>query len=132
MNEQLFLWRKTRTHGKLFDRYHHCAPSDYDEWAKSEQDGASNWSYENMRPYEINYPVLRQLIFSIRYFNKFENYVPSKQHPDVDISVRGTSGPVQGTIYSFSHCAGLNVRALLKWAILAITPRYVPLSTTLV
>jgi len=69
--------------------YHHCAPSDYDEWAKSEQDGASKWSYENMRPY----------------FNKFEKYVPSKQHPDVDISVRGTSGPVQ--VGYFGHYAAI-------------------------
>ncbi|KLO10967.1 alcohol oxidase [Schizopora paradoxa] len=74
--------------------YHQCAPTDYDEWAKSEQDGASQWSYSNLR----------------QYFTKFEKYTPSKQHPDVDISNHGTSGPVQ--VGYFGHfgtiCSAFN------------------------
>ena len=57
--------------------------------------------------------------------------MPSKQHPDVDISAHGASGPVEGTHRcSFSHFAGLNASDLLKWAILDITAQSVPLSTT--
>ena len=45
MNEIFF-----RDDNHMFDRYHQCAPTDYDEWAKSDQAGASQWSYENLRP----------------------------------------------------------------------------------
>ncbi|KZS95254.1 GMC oxidoreductase [Sistotremastrum niveocremeum HHB9708] len=52
--------------------YHHCAPSDYDEWTGD----APGWSYEAMRPY----------------FRKAENYAGHELHTDVDLSHRGAGG----------------------------------------
>lgn len=52
--------------------YHHCAPSDYDEWAQV----APGWSYEAIRPY----------------FRKAEKYSGHDLHTDVDIDHRGADG----------------------------------------
>ncbi|KZT35293.1 alcohol oxidase [Sistotremastrum suecicum HHB10207 ss-3] len=57
--------------------YHHCAPSDFDEWEAD----APGWSYETLRPY----------------FKNSETYHPHPLHSDVDMSYRGTEGPVQIT-----------------------------------
>ncbi|EJT99617.1 glucose dehydrogenase [Dacryopinax primogenitus] len=54
--------------------YHHCAPSDYDEWEKM---GCEGWGYESLRE-----PLKRS-----------EGYTPSKEHEDVDLEERGTEGP---------------------------------------
>ncbi|KAI0076020.1 GMC oxidoreductase [Panus rudis PR-1116 ss-1] len=61
--------------------FHHGAPSDYDEWAKIQknQPGADAWSYKEFSPY----------------FRKFEKFNPSKDFPNVDVSLRGSTGPIQ-------------------------------------
>ncbi|KAJ7745693.1 hypothetical protein B0H16DRAFT_1557877 [Mycena metata] len=53
------------------------APGDFDEWAALT--GDSSWAWAN---------------FS-RYFKKLEKYIPDAKYPDVDTSVRGSSGPVR-------------------------------------
>ncbi|KAI5983394.1 hypothetical protein EDD15DRAFT_2533819 [Pisolithus albus] len=55
---------------------HYGAPSDFDEFA--ELVGDNSWRWENFK----------------QYFLKFENYFPSRQFPNVDVSQRGSSGPV--------------------------------------
>ncbi|KAI6123544.1 hypothetical protein EDD16DRAFT_1701633 [Pisolithus croceorrhizus] len=55
---------------------HYGAPSDFDEFA--EIVGDNSWCWENFK----------------QYFLKFENYFPSLQFPDVDVSQRGSSGPM--------------------------------------
>lgn len=61
--------------------FHHGAPSDYDEWARLQggQEDAEGWSYEQFN----------------RYFLKFERFHPSREYPHVDVSLRGSAGPVQ-------------------------------------
>jgi choline dehydrogenase len=67
---------------------HHCAPSDYDEWptfmGKTKED--STWSYNGLK----------------KYFLKFETFVPHKDHPDVDVSQRGSSGPMKTGYFGHS------------------------------
>ncbi|KZT65400.1 GMC oxidoreductase [Daedalea quercina L-15889] len=60
--------------------FHHGAPSDFDKWAELQKgrEGASSWKYEN---------------FS-RYLRKFEKYEPSREHPSVTTSLRGSNGPM--------------------------------------
>ncbi|PPR05970.1 hypothetical protein CVT24_004634 [Panaeolus cyanescens] len=53
------------------------APGDFDEWAGIIQD--ESWSWTN---------------FS-KYFNKFEKYAVDPDHPDVDITVKGVTGPMR-------------------------------------
>ncbi|KAI6024826.1 hypothetical protein BKA83DRAFT_4252589 [Pisolithus microcarpus] len=55
---------------------HYGAPSDFDEFA--ELVGDNSWRWENFR----------------HYFLKFENYFPSPQFPNVNVSQHGSSGPV--------------------------------------
>ena len=40
-----------------------------------------------------------------RYFLKFETFVPRKDHPDVDVSERGSSGPMKSESVSGSLCS---------------------------
>ncbi|KZT24121.1 GMC oxidoreductase [Neolentinus lepideus HHB14362 ss-1] len=54
--------------------HHHSAPEDYDNWVKL---GMTGWGYNDLLPY----------------FRKAENYTPSASHPDVDVSLHGSSGP---------------------------------------
>ncbi|KAJ6614872.1 alcohol oxidase [Mycena sp. CBHHK59/15] len=64
----------------------HCgAPSDYDEWARSGLDGAGIWSYQNLR----------------KYFLRFEKFSPSSAHPNVDASLRGSTGPIDTGFFSY-------------------------------
>ncbi|GBE87857.1 Dehydrogenase patE [Sparassis crispa] len=60
--------------------FHHCAPSDYDEWVRYQKgaEGAEGWSYSEFLPY----------------FIKFENFHPSEKFPLVDPTLRGSGGPV--------------------------------------
>jgi len=58
--------------------FHYGAPSDYDEWAQSGEEGAEEWAYKEFH----------------KYFLKFEKFIPSKFFPDVDVSLRGVSGLV--------------------------------------
>ncbi|KAJ6532077.1 hypothetical protein B0H19DRAFT_466960 [Mycena capillaripes] len=53
------------------------APGDFDEWAALTKD--DSWSWKNLR----------------RYFNKFEKYTPDAAYPGIDMSERGSSGPVR-------------------------------------
>lgn len=46
---------------------------------------------------------------------KFEKYVPSEQHPDIDISVHGSSGPVEGTHVISSPVVRVSMRAIKSW-----------------
>ncbi|KAI6042563.1 hypothetical protein EDC04DRAFT_2968509 [Pisolithus marmoratus] len=57
-------------------RAHYGAPSDFDEFA--EIVGDNSWSWENLK----------------QYFLKFETYYPDPRFPNVDVSQRGSSGPV--------------------------------------
>ncbi len=54
--------------------YHHCAPSDYDEWA--EKFSCKGWSYKDLLPY----------------LSRSEKYTPHASQPDVKGSERGASG----------------------------------------
>ncbi|GBE80631.1 Pyranose dehydrogenase 1 [Sparassis crispa] len=58
--------------------YHHCAPEDFDEWARN---GATGWSFDDLRPY----------------FRKSEKYTPNPLFPDVKSTDRGSTGPWQTT-----------------------------------
>ncbi|EED79286.1 GMC oxidoreductase-like protein [Postia placenta Mad-698-R] len=71
--------------------FHHCAPSDYNEWAALQKgkEGAEGWSYQQMH----------------KYFMKFEKYHPNEKHPSVDVSLRGSSGPVN--VGYFGHVSVL-------------------------
>ncbi|TKY87281.1 hypothetical protein EX895_003958 [Sporisorium graminicola] len=57
--------------------YHHCAPSDYDEW--SEKFNCKGWSYKELLPF----------------LNRAEKYTPHASQPDVKAEERGSSGPWQ-------------------------------------
>ena len=51
-----------------------------------------------------------------RYFLKFETFIPHKDHPDVDVSQRGSSGPMKSELAPGSFHPGslrtLNIRHL--------------------
>ncbi|KZT35292.1 alcohol oxidase [Sistotremastrum suecicum HHB10207 ss-3] len=64
--------------------YHHCAPSDFDEWTAD----APGWSYAALRPY----------------FRKAEKYAGHELHGDVDVSHRGNEG-----LWHTSHAPRLDV-----------------------
>ncbi|KAJ6507876.1 hypothetical protein C8R47DRAFT_1236603 [Mycena vitilis] len=53
------------------------APGDFDEWAALA--GDESWSWKNLR----------------RYFTKFEKYTPNAKYPAVDVSERGSAGPIR-------------------------------------
>ncbi|KAK7033397.1 L-sorbose 1-dehydrogenase [Favolaschia claudopus] len=53
------------------------APGDFDEWAALTND--DSWSWQNFG----------------RYFSKFEKYIPDPNYPGIDMSERGSSGPVR-------------------------------------
>ncbi|KAJ6498124.1 alcohol oxidase [Mycena vitilis] len=65
--------------------FHCCSPSDYDEWGRTGLDGASRWSYATLR----------------KYFLRFEKFSPSKAHPRVDASLRGSRGPIETGFFSY-------------------------------
>ncbi|KAF8484414.1 hypothetical protein JB92DRAFT_3131486 [Gautieria morchelliformis] len=69
--------------------FHTCAPSDYDEWARMGQEGASGWAYKNILPY----------------FRKFEKYVPRSDLPPLNPSERGMNGPVQVGFFAYFSIA---------------------------
>ncbi|KAF8837461.1 alcohol oxidase [Paxillus ammoniavirescens] len=62
--------------------YHHCSPSDFDEW---ESKGAKGWGYQSLAPY----------------LRKSEKFTPNTSFP-VDMQHRGTSG-VWHTTYTYMH-----------------------------
>ncbi|KAH9945051.1 GMC oxidoreductase [Epithele typhae] len=68
--------------------FHTCAPEDYDEWARLQkgQEGADQWAYRNFD----------------HYLKKFEGYQPNALYPDVDLTLRGTTGPVQTGLHSYT------------------------------
>ncbi|KAF8198299.1 alcohol oxidase [Mycena galopus ATCC 62051] len=71
----------------------HCgAPSDYDEWARTGLERASDWSYENFR----------------KYFLRFERFSPSTTHRKVKVSSRGTTGPIDTGF--FGHFSSITTR----------------------
>ena len=39
----------------------------------------------------------------LRYFTKFEKYSPSQDFPDVDVTLRGAQGLVEGALNSYSR-----------------------------
>lgn len=57
--------------------YHHCAPSDYDEWATKYK--CNGWSYKELLPY----------------LSRSERYTPHASQPEVKGEERGASGPWQ-------------------------------------
>ncbi|KAI0322115.1 alcohol oxidase [Amylostereum chailletii] len=63
--------------------YHYGAPSDYDEWARIAGPGGESWGYSTLT----------------KYFKKFEKFNPSEAHPDVDVTHRGSAGPVNVGFY---------------------------------
>jgi choline dehydrogenase len=77
---------------------HHGSPSDYDEWAAAGEPGSEEWSFANLR----------------KYFLKFENHIPHPKFP-VDISLRGTSGPVTtGYFGNFANITSKFVEACTR------------------
>ncbi|KAK7032253.1 hypothetical protein VNI00_013211 [Paramarasmius palmivorus] len=73
------------------------SPEDFDEWA--EHIGDDSWSWKNFD----------------KYFRKFEKYVPDSRFPQVDASVRGTSGPVRvGYFNTVSNSAQAFIDACIK------------------
>ncbi|KAI0833647.1 GMC oxidoreductase [Trametes gibbosa] len=74
--------------------FHMAAPEDYDEWALAQkgQEGAQQWSYREFQEYML----------------RFEDYCPSPEHPGVDMSPRGKSGPVQ--VGLFGHTSACTPR----------------------
>lgn len=62
--------------------YHHCAPSDYDEWAS--KFGCEGWSYKDLAPF----------------FRDMETFTANPERPAIDSQHRGNSGPWQ-TGYSW-------------------------------
>ncbi|KAJ7123116.1 GMC oxidoreductase [Mycena epipterygia] len=75
--------------------FHHAAPSDYDEWARTGLDGASRWSYESFH----------------KYFLRFENFSPNKTHPGVAARFRGAGGPVETGFSYFSAIGSIFIDA---------------------
>ncbi|EJC99692.1 alcohol oxidase [Fomitiporia mediterranea MF3/22] len=74
--------------GCEFQTFHAGAPSDFDEWAKTGLQGAESWAFLEFQKYLL----------------KFEKFVPSERFPDVDISKRGSSGPIEvGYFGNFSR-----------------------------
>ncbi|KAI6123546.1 hypothetical protein EDD16DRAFT_1701631 [Pisolithus croceorrhizus] len=63
---------------------HYGAPSDFDEFA--EIVGDNSWCWENFK----------------QHFLKFENYLPSSRFPNLDVSQRGTSGPMSIGYYAYT------------------------------
>ncbi|KAF7985727.1 hypothetical protein HWV62_2328 [Athelia sp. TMB] len=53
------------------------SPSDFDEWATITRDDSYNWDQFGS------------------YFRKFERYAPDARYPNVNLSLRGSQGPVQ-------------------------------------
>ena len=80
-------------------RYHYGAPEDYDEWARIAGPGAEHWAYKEMNKYAALIVANRVFIgHGHRYFIKFEHFHPSKAHPDVDSTLRGSDGPVDSEL----------------------------------
>ncbi|KAF8581790.1 GMC oxidoreductase [Ramaria rubella] len=73
--------------------FHTGAPTDYDEWSQSEQEGADAWAHKNF----------------LKYFLKFEKFTSDPRYPYVDPAMRGSGGPVR--VGYFSHVS----RATPKW-----------------
>ncbi|GJE96200.1 GMC oxidoreductase [Phanerochaete sordida] len=78
--------------------FHFGAPSDYDEWAQLQkgQTGAAGWAFKEFHPY----------------FRKFEKFNPSKEFPDVDVTLRGAEGLVKTGYHGhFAECSKAFVEA---------------------
>ncbi|KAF8516688.1 alcohol oxidase [Hysterangium stoloniferum] len=73
--------------------FHAGAPSDYDEWAASFDEGAEGWADKEFR----------------KYFLKFEKFTPHDEYPNVDVKMRGANGPVN--VGYFGYCSN----ATKKW-----------------
>ena len=54
--------------------YHHCSPSDFDEWAS--EHGCDGWSYDSLAPY----------------LRRMEKFTPNSARPTIDVEHRGSSG----------------------------------------
>ncbi|KAM5535009.1 hypothetical protein V8D89_011382 [Ganoderma adspersum] len=67
--------------------FHIGAPEDYDEWVQLQkgQPGAEQWAFK-----EFN-----------NYITKLETFHSSPEYPQVDFSLRGTSGPVQTGYFGY-------------------------------
>ncbi|KAI1790186.1 GMC oxidoreductase [Ganoderma leucocontextum] len=67
--------------------FHIGAPEDFDEWVQLQkgQPGAEQWAFQ-----EFN-----------NYIKKFETFHSSPDHPQVDSSLRGNSGPVQTGFFGY-------------------------------
>ncbi|KAJ7453616.1 GMC oxidoreductase [Mycena galericulata] len=86
-------------------RFHCGAPSDYDEWARTGLEGASHWSYENFR----------------KYFLRFEKFSPSTSHRNVQVSSRGTTGPIDTGF--FGHFSTITSKFIAACQNAGITPK---------
>ncbi|TDL26596.1 GMC oxidoreductase [Rickenella mellea] len=82
--------------------FHQGAPTDYDEWAQSGEEGAEQWAFKNFQ----------------KYFLKFEKFNPHASSPDVDASLRGASGPIDiGFFGNFSQVAQTFVKTCVNLGI---------------
>jgi hypothetical protein len=57
-----------------------------------------------------------------RYFMKFETFIPHKDHPNVDISERGSSGPMKSESASRPHRSASSSTCAFQPGTLGITP----------
>src|ERR1700733_11349050 len=75
-------------HKHYISRAQYGSPSDFDEWAQIT--GDDSWSWKEFGSY----------------FRKFENYTYDPRYPDVDLSQRGSKGPMQ--VGRFNHTSKLS------------------------
>lgn len=80
--------------------YHIGAPEDYDEWAALQkgQEGASQWAFKEMnkcvRALTLTGTRVMLTHTTVSYIKKYEKFTGNTKYPNVDASLRGTSGPV--------------------------------------
>lgn len=75
-------------------------PEDFDEWANII--GDQSWSWKEFSRYVFLVPVSfqgRSTDSLVRYFHKFEKYIPDSRYPDVH--GKGTSGPMQVGYFTY-------------------------------
>ena len=76
-----------------YPRAQYGAPSDYDEWARIIND--DSWSWDQFGQY-VNYSAPGHgFTMFCRYFRKFEKYEADPSFPEVDVSLKGSNGPMR-------------------------------------
>ena len=74
-------------------RAQYGAPSDFDEWARIIND--DSWSWDQFGRYATWRYSWACIHMFFRYFRKFEKYEVDPNFPEVDVSLRGSNGPIR-------------------------------------